>query len=114
MAQVLIPDEIREKLLENGRRTAAGEDIDPVPVVKLFMPGTGWTWLLTELNPDQPDIAFGLATNGTEDPEYGYVSISEITSVKNRMGLGVERDEWFTPKGPLSEYAMRDAASFAL
>ena len=114
MAQVLIPQDAYNQMIDNGRRSAAGEEIDPLPVVKLFMPGTGWTWLLTEINPEQPDVAFGLATNGIEDPEYGYVSLSEITSVKNRMGLGVERDEWFTPKGPLSEYAKRDAASFTL
>jgi len=114
MAQVLITEDQMKQLIENGRRTAAGDQIDPEPVVKLFMPGTGWTWLFTEVDPENPDIAFGLATDGIEDPEYGYTSISEITSVKNRMGLGVERDEWFTPKGPLSEYAKRDAASFTL
>jgi hypothetical protein len=29
---------IREQLLANGRDTARGEEIDPPPVVKLFMP----------------------------------------------------------------------------
>lgn len=36
----------RAALLANGRRTAAGENIDPVPVVKLFTPDAGATWLL--------------------------------------------------------------------
>ncbi len=92
--------------------TAAGEQIDLETVVKLFMPGTGWTWLFTEVDPENPDLAFGVATDGTEYPGYGYTSISEISSVKNRMGLGVERDEWFTPKGPLSQYAERGAHNF--
>jgi hypothetical protein len=29
-------------------------------VVKLFTPDAACTWLLTELDPDDPDIAFGL------------------------------------------------------
>lgn len=33
---------------------------DFLPVVKLFMPECGFVWLLTELDPEQPDIAFGL------------------------------------------------------
>ncbi|WP_425374772.1 DUF2958 domain-containing protein [Mesorhizobium tamadayense] len=32
-----------------------------VPVVKLFTSGT--TWLLTELDPDDPTIAFGLCAS---------------------------------------------------
>src|SRR3546814_10830047 len=47
----LITDEQRERLLANGRRTAAGENIDPPPVGKLFTPDANATWLLTELDP---------------------------------------------------------------
>ncbi len=54
MSNPLIPEPLREVLLANGARTAAGDDIDPVPVVKLFTPDAGATWLLTELDPDNP------------------------------------------------------------
>jgi hypothetical protein len=100
--QVLIPDDLKVQLLENGRKSAAGEEIDPPPVLKLFMPFSGATWLLTELNPEDPDIAFGLCDLG--EPELGYVSISEIVSVK-KMGMGVERDEHIRFDKPLSAYA---------
>lgn len=39
MAQTLIPAHIRDQLLANGARSAAGEDIDLVPVLKLITPG---------------------------------------------------------------------------
>jgi Protein of unknown function (DUF2958) len=64
MPHVLIPAEFRERLLANGARSAAREDIDPVPVVKLFTPDASATWLLTELDPDNPILAFGLCCLG--------------------------------------------------
>ena len=93
-------------LINNGSENNRGKDHKPV--VKLFLPGTGCTWLLTELDPEEPDLAFGLCDLGMGFPELGYVSIEEITSVKSRLGLGVERDIYFDPPYPISVYA--DAA----
>ncbi len=56
----LIPADLREIMLANGRRSAAGEVCDSPPVVKLFTPDANATWLLSEIDPDCPDIAFGL------------------------------------------------------
>ncbi len=36
------------------------ELFDPQPLVKLFTPDAGATWLLTEIDPDAPSMAFGL------------------------------------------------------
>lgn len=94
-------------LLENGRRSAAGEEIDPVPVVKLFTPDAGATWLLTELDPDDPDLAFGLCDLGIGSPELGSVRLSEIAEIRGRLGLPVERDRHFKPRGTLMEHARR-------
>ena len=51
----------RVKLLDNGRRQAAvkgtPDEIDFYPVVKLFDPCGAGTWLLTEIEPEDPDIA---------------------------------------------------------
>src|SRR5512145_273390 len=101
----LITHEQREAMLENGRRSAAGQDVDPLPVVKLFTPDAGATWLLTELDPQDPDIAFGLCDLGLGFPELGSVRISEIQSVHGPLGLPVERDLYFKPDKALSEYA---------
>lgn len=105
--QLLLEDN-RRQLLENGARTAHGEQIDPYPVVKLFTPDAGATWLLTELDPEDPDIAFGLCDLGLGYPELGTVRLTEIERLRGSLRLPVERDEHFYAYGPLSAYA--DAA----
>jgi len=102
---VIITADQRAQMLANGALSATGKDIDPYPVVKLFTPDAGATWLLTELDPDDPDIAFGLCDLGMGFPELGSVSLSEITSVRGPMGLPVERDLHFKADRPLSRYA---------
>ncbi len=105
MTYVLIPNDIRAGLLANGARSAAGEDIDPVPVVKLFTPDANSTWLLTELDLENPILAFGLCCLGMGSPELGSVSIFEISSVRGPMGLPVERDQHYRETRPLSVIA---------
>jgi hypothetical protein len=107
----LLTEDIRERLLANGRanRDENGwpleEAIDHKPVVKLFTPDAGCTWLLTELDPEEPDIAFGLCDLGMGCPELGTVSVSELESVRGRLGLPIERDLWFEADKTLSAYA---------
>ena len=100
----LITDDIRAQLLANGARSAAGEDIDPMPVVKLFTPDAGATWLITECDPEDPDRLFGLCDLGLGYPELGWVSLAEIETLKGPLGLPVERDLFFAPDQPLSWY----------
>lgn len=105
MSHPLITDAQRTELLANGARTAAGETIDPYPAVKLFTPDAGATWLLTELDPADPDLAFGLCDLGLGYPELGSVRLSEIAAIRGRLGLPVERDLFFRADRPLSRYA---------
>jgi hypothetical protein len=74
-------------------------------VVKLFCPWGGATWLLTELDPDNPDIAFGLCDLGMGCPELGSVSLAEVESVHGPGGLRIERDLYFAPTKTLWAYA---------
>lgn len=104
----LITDDQRTVLLANGRRSLEEEGFDPPPVVKLFTPDAGATWLLIELDPNEPDHAFGLCDLGLGDPELGWVSLTELMSVRGRMGLPVERDLHFVADRRISAYA-RDA-----
>ena len=106
----LLTANIRKKLLRNGRlHQQCDEDGKPepdfAPLVKLFTPDVGCTWLLTELDPDNPDIAFGLCDLGMGYPELGSVSLSELESVRGRLNLPVERDLHFTATKTLSAYA---------
>ncbi|WP_315718278.1 MULTISPECIES: DUF2958 domain-containing protein [unclassified Bradyrhizobium] len=101
----LLTDEIRETLLANGRTNAGREDpIDFKPAVKLFFPWGAATWLLTELDPENTDIAFGLCDLGMGCPELGYVSLEEMERVRFG-GLGIERDLHFVADKTLSAYA---------
>ena len=96
----------RQQMLANGRRSAEAPT-DPLPVVKLFTPDANATWLLTELSPNEPDIAFGLCDLGLGFPEIGYVSLTEVRMLRGSLGLPVERDLGFVAEHPLSVYAQR-------
>lgn len=74
-------------------------------MVKLFTSDVGAAWLLTELDPENQNIAFGLCDLGLGHPELGSVAIAEIEGICGPMGVPVERDLHFTPKQTLSEYA---------
>lgn len=106
----LLTKELRARLLANGRirrkMEATGKvALDFIPVAKLFTPDAGATWLLTEIDPDDPDIAFGLCDLGMGFPELGCVSLSELAAVRGPMGLAVERDLHFEPRKTISAYA---------
>ena len=110
MNNALITDEQRIVLLANGRESLENPDFDPAPVVKLFTPDAGATWLLSELDPDDLEgrRAFGLCDLGLGMPELGWLDLSELASVRGRLGLPVERDLYFRAEKRLSAYA-RDA-----
>ncbi|MBR8138201.1 MULTISPECIES: DUF2958 domain-containing protein [Burkholderiales] len=108
MNHAFITDEQRIVLLANGRASLDNPDFDPAPVVKLFTPDAGATWLLTEIDPDDHDRAFGLCDLGLGMPEIGWVSLNELASVRGGLGLPIERDLHFQTDKRLSAYA-RDA-----
>lgn len=101
----LITDEQRAQLLANGRQSLEQDNFDPAPVVKLFTPDAGATWLLAEMDPDDHDHVFGLCDLGLGYPELGWVSLAEIAVLRGRLGLSVERDRHFNPQKQLSVYA---------
>ena len=125
----------RTQLLANGKAMAETDISETVkPVVKLFMPDGGATWLLAWLEPDDIDIAFGLCDLGLGCAELGFVRISEIASLRGAVGLPllgfsgqfgpdspmghvmpfqpmVERDRTFKAERSLSDYASADRAA---
>lgn len=101
-------------LMENGRNQepvrGTENEIDFVPVIKIFNPCGAGTWLLTEFDIEDNDIAFGLCDLGMGTPELGSVRISELVSIRGSFGLPLERDRFFDPKGKtLSQYATEAA-----
>lgn len=101
----LITDEQRTQLLANGQRSLENDTFDPPPVVKLFTPDAGATWLLCEIDPNDHDHAFGLCDLGLGCPELGYVSLAELETVRGRLGLPIERDQHFEATKSISAYA---------
>ena len=72
---------------------------DPMVYVKFFDPTGVATWYILEF--DGQDTFFGYCDLGMGCPELGYVSLTELQSVKGSFGLGIERDRYFKPQ-PLS------------
>ena len=104
MMAPLVTDAQRAALLENGRRVAAGEPHDPLPVVRLFTPDAHATWLLTSLDPVDGDTAYGLIDLGISMPELGRVKLSDLASIVGPNKQPVMRDLYFQAVRPLSEY----------
>lgn len=101
----LITDTIREQLIANGRASIEDPGFDPKPVLKLFTPDAGATWLISECDPQQPDILYGLCDPGLGEPELGSVSLAEIEALRGPLRLPVERDLYFEAEYLLSRYA---------
>jgi hypothetical protein len=89
-----------DQLLSNALTEA-----DHYPVVKLFTPDANATWLISEVDPDDPDRLFGLCDLGLGSPELGYVSLSELKAARGPLGLSIECDRYFVADKALSAYA---------
>ena len=107
--ELLTPQQ-REQLIANGKASYAAivADTDPpehFPVVKLFNPCGAGTWLLSELDVQEPDMAFGLCDLGMDCAELGFVSLNELRSIRLPFGFRIERDIHWTATHPLTVYA---------
>jgi len=69
---------------------------DPLVVAKLFDPVGSATWFLLEFDPVEK-IAFGYVT-GLQVDELGYISLTEMESIKGPLGIGIEQDMYFIQK----------------
>lgn len=100
----LLTQEIRKQLpaLDSQDKVA-----DPVCHLKLFMPDGGWTWFITEGGKQEDgDWLFFAKVISPMCPspygELGYVTLSQLKTVRGGLGLPVERDLYWKPK-PLSQ-----------
>lgn len=106
----LLTRSIRNRLLANGRKQkplrGSVDEIDFRPVVKLFIPDAACIWLLTELDPENPDIAFGLCDLGRGTTAIGAVRLSELERVNGPTGRKVARDRHFRAQKSLIAYTV--------
>lgn len=97
---VRFPDHAMD-LLDGMSRAAlpdlySGEQagLSGIAPVKFFTPDANWSWYASEF--DGEDMFFGLVS-GLE-VEIGYFSLSELDSIRGKLGLPVERDLYYVPK----------------
>jgi hypothetical protein len=81
---------------------------DQMVVAKFFDPCGSWTWYLMNQDPEDPDYLWGIV-KGFEfevevEVEIGSFSLSELQSVKNSLGIGMERDLHFRPRNAKEVY----------
>lgn len=88
---------------DREKASQAGAQFDPKPVVKVFTPDAGATWLIAAMSPDG-QLAYGVADLGIGFVETGDIDLQELGSVRGRLGLPVEIDRWFSPDRLLSAY----------
>ncbi len=111
--KALITEDDRAQLLAHGKARAAGEAIDPLPVVRLFTPDAHLIWLLAALDPADGDSAYGLIDLGLGMPVLGTVKLSDLASIVGPLKRPVLRDLYFRPARTLAAYtelAQRDGA----
>ncbi len=94
-----------ERALMLARGAERPDDIVTQPIARLFQPDGPGVWLLSELDPDDPDRAYGLCDPGLGAPELGDVSLRELAEMRGPLGLAVERDRAFRPRLALDELA---------
>lgn len=90
----LLTDELRASL---PALYAQENEQDPMVYAKFFTPWTGWTWYVTEGQPEGEYFIFFGYVIGYEK-EWGYFSLNDLESVRGPGGLTIERDLYFTPK----------------
>jgi hypothetical protein len=87
--------DIPKGMLKQIPKKMKGED--PKLFVKLFLPGTRWTWFIAEIN---GLIAYGYVISGLDlnYDEWGSFYLKEVQQSKNNYGVYCERDTDFKPK----------------
>ena len=106
MIKSLFTTEQIEIMFANSRQTKIDHIGNHFPVVSLRILGTDMHWLLSELNPDFPNIAFGLCDLGLGFPEIGYVDLDELEqAMLRRKGCIFVTDPKFKATKSLLDYA---------
>jgi hypothetical protein len=90
----LLTAEIIKKLEKSPLYSTEKINVKPI-IVKYFNPTGSGSWYVVEgaKQEDGDWLFFGLVD--LLEKEWGYFTLSELQSVKGRLGLGIERDMWF-------------------
>lgn len=81
---------LTKELLQKFNTLGSQENnTDPIVVAKYFHPMSNWTWLATEFDPESR-IFFGYVIG--HEREFGYFSLDELQSFKDKYWVTIERD----------------------
>ncbi|MBP7806431.1 DUF2958 domain-containing protein [Candidatus Gracilibacteria bacterium] len=81
---------LTKELLQKFNTLGSQENTtDPIIVAKYFHPASSWTWFATEFDIESRTF-FGYVIG--HESEWGYFSLDELQSFKDRYGLTIERD----------------------
>jgi hypothetical protein len=70
---------------------------DKILRVKFFDPCGRGTWYAVEFDGEDRFFGYAVSPLGPDCDEWGYFSLQELESVRNRFKLGIERDLHFMP-----------------
>ena len=87
----LVTKKVEKELAKYPLYSQDGKKEKAICVVKYFLCGGAHTWYVLEADLSQ-NLAFGICVNGYGECEYGYFSLTELQSLRNSWGCGVERD----------------------
>lgn len=89
----LLTKQLLKRFEEVGRQDNVG---DPIVVAKFFNPLGAGTWYATEYDPINK-IFFGyVSIFGDWNDEWGSFSLLELEDSVGSLGIGIERDIYFT------------------
>ena len=89
----LMTKELEKKIAANPIYSKDGQGTAAEVIVKFFYPYGVGTWLVTEGEKlEDGDYEFFGYVDMGYGYECGYFRLSQLASIKNRFGLGVERD----------------------
>lgn len=88
-----------KELEEEFKKVGSQEDVkDPIVVCKFFNPTGAGNWYATEYD-SKDKIFFGYVSIFRDEcDEWGNFSLKELEDFKGNIGLGIERDLYFTPQ----------------
>lgn len=89
----LLTKAIEAKLPKLMEQDGYGDDA--ICFVKFFLPNSGWSWYVTEYDPETQTF-FGYVDG--QFPELGYFTLQQLQAVRCPLGLRIERDYNWMPR----------------
>jgi hypothetical protein len=96
---IFTEEQYKQLILQGGT-----PDKDHMPVAWIHILFNRCQWLISELNPEERHIAFGLCDLGQGFPELGYVDLNELLAAVDIPAM-ICNDTGFKSKYPMSVYA---------